>query len=327
MKKKIFWILLCVFMIIPTFAFFGCNNNSSSKAVFENLQETVASFDETDSPLNATSLDATNGYKLKDFNTKNSSDNPVPDDQNYIYLNAAAIKYIKNSIEILETIEKKDISQLNSSVKDFTNAYKDLKAKHTKLAGFSSYHYNIWNGAFAQYKLSAKNFIEKEYDLALKLGDYIVNKAKLANNFATDEQEEKDINIYTNYQMIKVFGWYEKLYMQGIKGQYVNPYYCGEITEDLQICWTTMSKDNQTISKEKAENFTNICKAMDNQRKICEKALSKISIYDFIVKYNFNIDAYSRKLKNALIYANVITDFNETFMPNYYNWINANVKA
>ena len=215
MKKKIFWILLCVFMIIPTFAFFGCNNNSSSKAVFENLQETVAFFDETGSPLNATSLDETTGYKLKDFATKNSSGYKIEDDQNYIYLNAAAIKYIKNSIEILVSMEKKNISHLDSSVKEFEKAYKDLKEKHTKLAGFSSYHYNIWNGAFAQYKLSAKNFIEKEYDLALKLGDYLINKENITQYLATDFQIIGDVNVFTDYQMIKVFGWYEKLYMQG----------------------------------------------------------------------------------------------------------------
>ena len=332
MKKKIFWIFLCVLMVIPTFALFGCNKNASSNEVYTNLQATIASFDSSDSPLIEGDIGTSTGYKFKNFNTKNSSGTLIADDQNYQYLNVAAIKYIKNCSEILNAIEKKNISYLDSSVKEFAKSYNELKENHTKLANFASWDYNIWNGAFAQYKLSAKNFIEKEYDLALKLGDYLINKAKIAQNFVSEEKTADDIKNFTDYQTIKLCNDLYQFFIISCKGQKEASTGLAENLRLKNIWNNLISKDNKSnssISKEVAQNFVNISKMMDNQRKIYEKAINKFSFFDYVTKYNSDINSYSKKLKNAKIYETAIDKYESSstnYTEGYYDWIVSNIK-
>lgn len=333
MKKKIFWIFLCVLMIIPTFALFGCNKNASSNEVYSTLQTTIESFDYLDSPFVKQNIGLSPGYNFKDFKTKDSSGvlNVTDDDENYQFLNVAAIKYIKNCSEILHSMEKKNISYLDSTVKEFAKSYNELKEKHTKLANFATWDYNIWNGAFAQYKLSAKNFIEKEYDLALKLGDYLINKAKIAQNFVSEEKTADDIKNFTDYQTIKLCNDLYQFFIISCKGQ--KEATSAGIAENsrLKSIWNNLiSKDNESISKEVAQEFVNISKMMDNQRKIYEKAINKFSFFDFVTKYNLDINSYSKKLKNAKIYENAIDKYESSstnYTKEYYDWIVSNIKV
>lgn len=313
-KKSILSILLAVILLLSTFVLFACNKSESSEGAYKAYNEIVTTLKQDTSLFSKKKLNnlSTNFY-LNDFSYKNSSGKNVEGYNNYVALNAVSLGFIEEYYPALENLTlKTDYSGLKNDVKGLKKSYEALKVEHDKLKNQASgLNWTIYNGYFARYRQSAQSFINKSFDCALSLGDFLNRKADLAKNFAKEGMTAEEVEFYYDFNLLKVFDDLREFFMGSCKGVLVeNSVFESGLTVLLSYADdAVVNKEFTDTTVEDAQSLKDSLERVDADRALALKAFSKFSVYNYANNYQGSIEAYEKADSNASAYLNRIESY------------------
>ena len=315
-KKNIVLSFLAAILVTSSLLLFACGGTGNITEAYNAFNKLVV---ECNSNTNLFSQGEVEGlstkYYLKDFHQKDSANQNVPDDKNYIILVAQGMNFIEKYHTELKDLENKyDVVNLTNSANNLTNSYNNLKVENANIANIESSEYEIYNGYFARYKLSAKNFINDVYSTALELGKFLNEKVRISVDLGTDRQTQKQIIFYLDYQLLLSYNDYRAMLIDSCQGQILHHKLYNESTKALtNMTSQIQSKQVKTdLTVETIKDLMNTCRIYNNQRAVYNKAVTNFSLKEFLTTYNEDLKAYEKANECAESYYNQLLDF-------YYN--------
>jgi len=173
-----------------------------------------------------------------------------------------------------------------------------------------SLNYTIYNGYFARYRVQAKAFINESYKCALALGNFLTGKAKLTKSFATDAMTAEAINLYCDYNILKVYDDFRGFLMDSSKGlRLTHRLFTDTVANLKDFNKGLLKKSYATLTVEQATQLKDSFSRINNERRINDKAISKFSVYKFVKTYNGSIEAYEKSNQHAPAYYDRIVKY------------------
>lgn len=312
-KKSLYTICLAVLLILSSLMLFACKKEETSKNVYASFNEFVTSVNDEDVVFKDCPTNADYHFYFKDFSSKSSAGYMVYEYEHYNHLVEGSLSFIVQHYKKLENLTlKTNYSSLKSRIKALKKNYSALKVEYTNMMEEAQdLSYNIYNGYFARYHAQAKSFINESYKCALSLGKFLTGKADLIKNYATENMTAEEVDLYVDYNILKIYEDYRKFFMDSCKGNDIlnNYVYKNALNIISSFYNDGLYQEYKTITVEEAESLRSVLTKVDNERKINDKALSKFSVYKFTNPYNHSIEAYEKDSKFAGVYYNRISQY------------------
>lgn len=324
MKKKIL-ALFVTLLASCSILMFGCNDKSTSEKTTQIYNNMITSFKEDSVFKNSKiNLLETNFY-LNDFVKMGSYNNKVEDDKNYIVLNAVGLNYIEKYSQVLVKVEKKyNFKNLNKVANNLIKSFENLKLEHDRVLNVEeNANYIVYNGIFAKYKYSAKEFTKQVYSVATNLGDFLINNDNVLEEITLNNENLTKEQASFDYNNILVFNDFCNFFMGSCEGQEINNnvYLTAKSQMNSFVLTLTREYKNQGVDEDKYLKYVTISNALAGERKSFETSVQKFSMYEFTTKYESSMEAYLKDDSYADSYYDCINRY-LSYLAKYNNYQN-----
>ena len=307
MKKRILMIALGLMLCLSSFAMFACKDKGNSEETSAQYKTTITKMtSEEDSTFKTgTIYGVSTNFYLNDFVEKDKMNIKHNSDDNYIALTAVAMNYIKKYGDQIANIKGSfDYKTLENNLKSLDEKFVKMQKTHKDLtfAG-DNVSYVIYNGYFTNYKLIVKDFISQLYTTAVNLGDLVINQTGISEKIAKGQTTAEENTSYYDYQILLVFSDYYKFFIESCEGNKLTTSLYTTVRDEMKAyCINLVGKTVTAMTAEKTKQFSELSKALGNERKSLSVSVEEVKLYDLQNKYEGSIDAYAKDEINARSY-------------------------
>ncbi len=314
-RKNLIISLLTAILITSSMVLFACGDIGTAKDTFQAFQSTMQTYKENTNLFSHSTISEINmetDFYLNNFFVKNNDGLNSEDFYQYYILTATGLNFIDKYYVLIENLKGSyNYTTLMNDIDEMNVSYEELKIENLNVANIEDTAENeIYNGYFARYKLYTKEFINKVYQTAIDLGEFLINNVKYTENLATDLQTDEEVKFYIDHQFLLIYNDFRLTLLQSCKGQDLsgNSIYNTSYSY-LKFIATEQVKQLKTFTPENMKDVVYVFSAINNQRDIFYKAIDNFSIYDYLNTYEGSIDAYVNVNSNADVYYNQIYNY------------------
>lgn len=288
MKKIILSIFLVCIMALGTFVFVGCGGGDTGAVVYELFHAQIEKMNEEGTPfIKSTQHSVTSDYFLSSFKKKTTAltfadygwqDDMIALGMNYI------VKFYPNTQDYTQG---QDIGKIRDTISKLDQSYQALKDEYAYIQKVSSSEdMTIYNGIMANYGEKAREFSICVYDCAQALSDYLGNHVYKENAYGTAQMDYQMISVFTQSTLLDVYNDYNDLIMKSGKGVVASP----------NTAWFALQDKlaDPNFAQGQKETLVSYVNALNQERKLTQRALENFSYYDYQVLYNGDVKAYSK---------------------------------
>lgn len=289
MKKKVLTLALALLMVLSSVVLFACNEPKLE------LSEEIAFIKkevEDESAYNKANIltSEINGYAIKNLVFKDESDDEA---KFYNGIFSISINNILKCEGVLKGIKS---SKLNGKFESFKKEKDDFR---NALENYGNADSNtstvISRGFYERFKEEAKGYIIATCDLAQELLKFCVTTYTLPKeDDETYEQKLKELWLLKyNYETAKAVNDVKNFLFDSAKGKELNHAFYKNAKDTLErIVEFSDKSEYYPTSEDDRNEFNNLSKALDNQRKIVYQAISNFSVYELEKEYDNNEELY-----------------------------------
>lgn len=312
-KKTILTSVIAILIVLSSLLLMACGANSTSADAYRLLNTSIATYKaNTDLFGEGATYSVQSNFRLADFYSKSQSGAPVTDSENYPAFVTIGLNFIEKYYTQLENLKTKyNFNNLAKQVKEMNKSYDKLVVEFEKFSDLeSTANYNIYNGYFARYKQSTKDFINEIYDVAGALGEFLRNEA-LGDGVKEDVIDLTALNFYMDYNKLLISEDYKNFFINSASGATFDDELFEKVqTQFMAYCTTEFANDsNYLLGATKANEVKELLEAVNADRKNAREALENFSVYEFLTNYQGSITAYEKNNDDANIYYNTIDSY------------------
>lgn len=306
-KKTLTTVVLAIILAISSLMLISCGKSANANSIFKELETIVQSYSQSSMFIskNLSGVIRTKFY-LDLFASKDASGEDVIDGENQLYLIGTALNYIEKNYTLLSNSEAKyDYGKFSSKIKELNESYKALNIEYTNLKNLpSTIHYEIYNGFYARYKLYTKDFINKVYEVAVTLGDCLVNNTLVSDNFGTEEEDTQIADLFVSYHLLLLSKDYKEFFINSCEGAVFENHDLYFLVQQNFDEYLSLMKNigylkKVSVLKGKSFDLKELLIAITCDRKNAESSLNKFSFYEFCDDYQESLPSYSNFLEDA----------------------------
>ncbi len=343
--KKFNKIFLSLLLVVCSVAMFACGGGSP-KTPYSELEGTMTEIAAHDM-FSFSSVDSVGSkYILKSFTSSGDK-----------YVNESLVipmNFINNYQDLSQAKEMKNLSgeqtnaiqNLERELTQFKEGYNQLKNEYDRFIIFQTPG-SIYEGVRQAFLYEITDFIQDAYDLAFKLADVQI---KVFNNYANKEESAEalttnDTKFFRDYLALNVGHDYYNILLPAVKsmnydtssslGTFLNNvkndfadflslYVSKSNFADLTGEAATKKENGKDVNFYKNEKVTSLYQIENKlkvERDMLEKSLNEFSLYDYLEKYNCDIDSYNKVNAYAQTYYNQIQVYYLTTLKNYITYL------
>ncbi len=312
-KKIILPIVLSLVIALSGFTLFGCGKKEAKEESFKLYSSIVQTMKDDNKIFKSDKIHGLEtDFYIKDIGYKTANNNQLQGYQYYVSLLGAGLNFIDDYYVKLDTKQGvvKNVA-INDAAYAMRNSFNVVKSEHEKLVlaqNTSNLNFNIYNAHFYNYRISVSNFINKVYDCAFSLANYLDKYLGLSANVGTNKMSQENFDFYLDYQYLRIYNDYKTLYLISAKGADLNVNFLNDnyFTEFNKL----VSKDKLSIAE--LENINDIVLIFNNlagTRGDATAAMKNFSIYNYVEFYGKDLVAYNKDSEHAYAYASKISEY------------------
>lgn len=242
-------------------------------------------------------------YYMPDFATKNEAGASISGGDNYVAFVAIGMNYIDRNVEALNGLDiKYNFKSFNKSITEMNDAYNKVVEEYANMKSLdSTVNYNIYNGYFARYREYTKFFISEIYDVAIELGEILLEAN--GDGIGTSDVTGDTFNVYADYNILLASQDFKHFFMDSENGKLFDQT-LEKQTQTIfnNYCQNLFKKPQLALPTEKAQNMKELFDAVNVDRKNVTRSLEEFSLYDFYSVYECSLTAYAKTNADANIY-------------------------
>ncbi len=307
-KKIVSTFALAVMLILSSTLLIACGKGATSGDTLTLINQSLEEYKEDTTFKAGAVYGATTNFFLNDFQEKQSTGDFAPQDEKSIAIVANGLNFIEKYSTYLNGLDVKyDFGKLNKKINEMDKAFKDLQTEHFNLSQVeSSANYNIYNGYFARYALSAREFAENVYDVAITLGDLLFVKEDIINAGATSAVITYDLG----YQELLINADFKNFFFGSAQGRDFDKdlYNTAESIYE-KYCQAFVLAKTKEINADEYQGFVSVVNAVNGDRANANKSLKEFSLYEYYLTYEGSLIAYEKSNNDASIYHNNVQSY------------------
>ena len=328
-KKSISIVVLTFIVVLSSALLMACGKKASSKDVYDRFDVSIDAYWNSDMFGSGMTYEIQTDFSLNNFEGKDADGGAIIDGQNHLAFIGIGLNYIKDNYSYLENLEiKYDYSSLIKKIEKMDKAYAELFVEYANITNLpSTTNYNIVNGYYARYKHYAKLFIEEVYEVAVGLGDFLVNDSELCRDLVVTDKSSEALNIFTDYHLLLLSRDYKDFIITNCQGADLDNELVLEVEDQFveyaENFFSKMGTDFEISVL--VREYEQLLKAINGDRTNISKILPKFSFYDLNQAHQNSLTAYSKTNKKAVVYYNNIDLYYSTTLIELFDYLTNNL--
>ncbi len=307
-KKAIASLALIVMLVLSASLLIACGKGITSGDTLTLITESLAEYKADSTFKEGVVYDTQTNFYLNDFQAKLSNKDLATEDEKSIAIVASGLNFIEKYSTYLDGLDVKyNFGKLNDKIQDMNDAFKDLQTEHFNLSQVeSSANFNIYNGYFARYALSARQFAENVYDVAENLGELLFVKENIINAGTTSDVITYDLG----YQALLINADFKNFFFGSAQGRdFDKELYNTAETMYKNYCKAFATTESKQVNADEYADYQSVVNAVNGDRANANKSLKEFSLYEYYLTYEGSLIAYEKSNSDAPIYYNNIESY------------------
>lgn len=306
-KKSLVFVLCALLVVFSAILMFGCNEQTSSKEIYNKLDSFVADINQETSFIE--------NNQFKEFNKKKDDGQFEEIDSNYQLLSKIALDFIQDYYFNFNNLnENYDYSAISSNLDQAVESFNKTQQSYEDLVQIKEGSTSlIYNGFATKYQSDSLDFLKNIYNLALSVKDTLLNDIKIINEDFSEISID-EANQYLDCIRLDIASDCQKLLLSSYKGEKFsdNSIYLSAssiLNKIYNVQYFFITEDSIADKQEGFVNLKDVEKKIKEERVNLEKSLNNFSMYNLLVNFNGNIDQYSASLEDAKNYYQKIENY------------------